>query len=241
MKSGNSAALLDMPYRGAPYASGIRPRPAGPLGYERGFVDNPYHAHMSRSVPNPRPQFFGGTQGNRQPVRIMERPNSQAHNADIHSSMSKLTIHEGPRPHQNNRMQNSGHWPNQPLPNHYAGLQPQRPMQNSNFAQQRPVQTAGFRPQRPVQTAGFPQQRPVNGIPPPLPPSNWIGKQPNGGHMDAPAKQNPKTAPDRQSKQDNPRSQHDKRQQATKVVYRVKTQAVTGNGLSESGNQEPTA
>ncbi|KAK3145817.1 hypothetical protein QOZ80_3BG0257940 [Eleusine coracana subsp. coracana] len=236
MKSGSSAALLDMPYRGTPYGSGIRPRPAGPLGYERGFVENPYHAHMSRSVPNPRPQFFGSAQSNRQPVRIMVRPNSQSHNADIHSSMSKLTIQEGSRPHQNNRMQNSGHWPNQPLPNHYAGIPPQRPMQN-NFIQQRPVQTAGFR-----QTAGFPQQRPVNGISPPLPPSNWIGKQPSGGHMGAPAKQNPKTVPDRQPKQDNPRPQYDKRQQATKAVYRVKTQTANGNGLSESGSQEePTA
>ncbi|GJM96893.1 hypothetical protein PR202_ga13767 [Eleusine coracana subsp. coracana] len=235
MKSGSSAALLDMPYRGTPYGSGIRPRPAGPLGSERGFVENPYHAHMSRSVPNPRPQFFGSALSNRQPVRIMERPNSQSHNADIHLSMSTLTIQEGSRPHQNNRMQNSGHWPNQPLPNHYAGVPPQRPMQN-NFTQQRPVQTAGFRQQRPVQTAGFPQQRPVNGISPPLPPSNWIGKQPSGGHMGAPAKQNPKTVPDRQPKQDNLRPQHDKRQQATKAVYRVKTQAANGNGLSESGD-----
>jgi hypothetical protein len=38
-------------------------------------------------------------------------------------------------------------------------------------------------------------------------------------------------AMDRQPKQDNSRSQHDKRQQATKVVYRVKGQGP--NGLSE--------
>jgi 5'-3' exoribonuclease 4 len=208
-KSGNSAVLLDVPYRGAPYGLGFRPRPAGPLGYERSFMDNPYHAHMSRGAPNPHPQFYGGTQANRQPVRIMERPKSQTHNAGIHSSMSKLTIQEGPRPHQNNRMQNSGHWPNQPLPNHNAGFPPQRPMQSDHFTQQRPVQTAGFPPQRPVQTAGFPQQRSVNGIPPPLPPSNWIGKQPSGGHTGVAAKQDLKTAPDRQPKKDNPRSQHD--------------------------------
>ncbi|KAL6638032.1 hypothetical protein ACP70R_025604 [Stipagrostis hirtigluma subsp. patula] len=230
IKSGSSAALLDMPYRGAPYGPGNRPRPAGPLGYERGFVDNPYHSHMSRSVPNPRPHFFGDAQANRQPVRVLERPKSRTHDADIRSSMSKLTIQEGPRPHQNNRMQNSGYWPNQPHPNHYAGFPPQRPVQNISFI-----------PQRPFQAAGFPQQRPVNGVPPPLPPSNWIGKQSSGGHNGVPAKQEPRPAPDRQHKQDNPRLQHDKRQQATKVVYRVKTQASNGNGLPESGKQDEPA
>uniref|UniRef100_A0A0A9DDD1 Uncharacterized protein n=1 Tax=Arundo donax TaxID=35708 RepID=A0A0A9DDD1_ARUDO len=230
-----------MPYRGAPYGPGNRPKPAGPLGYERGFVDNPYHAHMSRRVPNPHPQFFGDAQANRQPVRLLERPNSRTHDAGIHSSMSKLTIQEGPRPQQNNRMQNSGYWPNQPHPNHYAGFPPQRPVQNASFTPQRPVQAAGFPQQQPVQAAGFQQQRPLNGIPPPLPPSNWIGKQPSGGRTGVHAKQDPKAAPDRQPKQDDPRSQHDKRQQATKVVYRVKTQAANGNGLSESGNQDEHA
>uniref|UniRef100_A0A0A8YE86 Uncharacterized protein n=1 Tax=Arundo donax TaxID=35708 RepID=A0A0A8YE86_ARUDO len=241
-----------MTYRGAPYGPGNRPRPAGPLGYERGFVDNPYHAHMSRSVPNPRPQFFGDAQANRQPVRLLERPNSRTHDAGVNSSMSKLTIQEGPRPHQNNRMQNSGYWTNQPHPNHYAGFPPQRPMQNTSFTPQRPVHAAGFPQQRPVQAAGFPQeppvqdagfqqQRSVNGIPPPLPPSNWIGKQPSGDHTGVHAKQDPRSGVDRQPKQDNPRSQHDKRQQATKVVYRVKTQAANGNGLSESGNQDEAA
>ncbi|OEL36318.1 5'-3' exoribonuclease 4 [Dichanthelium oligosanthes] len=218
----SAAGLLDMPYRGAPYGPGNRPRPAGPLGYERGFVDSPYHAHMPRSVPNPRPQFFGDAQANRQPTRILERPNSRSHDADMHASMSKLTIHEGPRPHHNNRMQNSGYWPNQPHPNHYAGPLPQRPMQNISST-----------PQRPFQSREFLQQRPVNGVPPPLPPSNWIGKQPSGGHTGVPAKHDPRTAPDRQPKQDSLRSQQDKRQQATKV-YRVKTQDTNGNGLSES-------
>ncbi|CAN6308967.1 unnamed protein product [Urochloa humidicola] len=229
IKSGSAAGLLDMPYRGAPYGPGNRPRPAGPLGYERGFVDNSYHAQMSRSVPNSHPQFFGDAQANRQPVRILERPNSRSHEAGIRASMSKLTIHEGPRPHQNNRVQNSGYWPNQPHPNHYAGPPPQRPMQNISFT-----------PQRPFQTGGFPQQRPVNGVPPPLPPSNWIGKQPSGGPMGVHAKHDPRIAPERQPKQDNPRSQQDKRQQATKV-YRVKTQATNGNGLSESGKEEEPA
>lgn len=229
IKSGNAAGLLDMPYRGAPYGPGNRPRPAGPLGYERGFVDNPYNAHMSRSVPNPRPQFFGDSQVNGQPMRILERPNSRSHDAGIRASMSKLTIQAGPRAHHNNRMQNSGYRPNQPHPNHFAGPPAQRPMQNISFT-----------PQRPFQTGGFPQHRPVNGVPPPLPPSNWIGKQPSGGHMIVPAKHDPRTAPDRQPKQDNPRLQQDKRQQATKV-YRVKTQATDGNGLSELGNQEEPA
>jgi len=103
------------------------------------------------------------------------------------------------------------------------------------------MQNINFTPQRPFQTGGFPQQRPVNGVPPPLPPSNWIGKQPSGGPTGVPAKHDPRTVPDRQPKQDNPRSQQDKKQQATKV-YRVKTQATNGNGLSESGKQEePTA
>ncbi|AQK62379.1 5'-3' exoribonuclease 4 [Zea mays] len=227
IRSGNAAGLLYMPYRGAPYGPGNRPRPAGPLGYERGFVDNPYHAHMSRSVPNPHAQFFGDSQANRQPMRILERPDSRSHDAGIRASMSKLTIQEGPRPHQNNRMQNSGYWPNQPHPTHFTGPPAQRPMQNISFT-----------PQRPFQTGGFPQQRPVNGAPPPLPPSNWIGKQPSGCHMSvSPAKLDPRTAPDRQPKQDNPRSQQDKRQQATKV-YRVKTQATNVNGLSEPGKQE---
>ncbi|CAL4944836.1 unnamed protein product [Urochloa decumbens] len=237
IKSGSAAGLLDMPYRGAPYGPGNRPRPAGPLGYERGFVDNSNHAQMSRSVPNSHPQFFGDTQANRQPMRILERPNSRSHEAGIRASMSKLTIHEAPRPHQNNRVQNSGYWPNQPHPNHYAGPPPQRPMQNISFTPQRPMQNISFTPQRPFQTGGFPQQRPVNGVPPPLPPSNWIGKQPSGGPTGVPAKHDPRTAPERQLKQDNPRSQQDKRQQATKV-YRVKTQATNGNGSSESGKQE---
>jgi 5'-3' exoribonuclease 2 len=203
-------------------------------------VDNPHHAHMSRSVQNSHPHFFGDAQANRQPTRILERPNSRSHEAGIRTSMSKLAIHEGPRPHQNNRMQNSGYWPNQPHPNHYAGPPPQRPMQNNSFTPQRPMQNIGFTPQRPFQTGGFPQQRPINGVPPPLPPSNWIGKQPTGGPTGVPAKHDPRTTLDKQLKQDNLRSQQDKRQQATKV-YRVKTQATNGNGLSESGKQEPAA
>lgn len=196
IKSGSSAGLLHVPYGAAPYGPGNRPRPSGPLGYERGFVDNPYHAHMSRSAPNPRPQFFGDAQANRQNVRILERPNNRNHDGGIHSGMSKLTIQDGPRMHQNPRMQSPGYFPNQPYPNQYGGFPPQRPMQNANFTpqrpfqnapfpQQRPAQNAGFAQQRPVQNAVFPQQRPVqnagfmhqqpvNGVPPPLPPSTWI-------------------------------------------------------------------
>ncbi|KAM0884299.1 hypothetical protein ACQ4PT_031076 [Festuca glaucescens] len=252
IKSGSSAGLLEMPYRGAPYGPRNGPRPFGPSGYERGFVDNPYHTHMSRSAPNPRPQFFGEAQGNRQNVRILERPNSRSQDGGINAGMSNLTIQDGPRMHQNNRMQNPGYIPNQPYPNQYAGFPPQRPMQNTNlaphrparnagFPQQRPVENAGFPQQRPVQNAGFPQQRPVqnagfmhqqpvNGVPPPLPPSTWIGKQTSGGGQKGiPAKQDPRT--NRQPKQDNPRSQQESRQQAAKPVYRVKSQAP--NGLSE--------
>lgn len=231
IKSGSSAGLLDMPYRGAPYGPGNRPRPAGPLGYERGFVDNPYLAHMSRSAPNPRPQFFGEAQTNRPNVRILERPNTRSHDGGINSGMSKLAIQDGPRMHQNNRTQNSGYFPNQPHPNNYAGFPPQRPMQNTNFTPQRPVQNAGLSQQRPVQNAGFLHQQPVNGVPPPLPPSTWIGKQMSGGQTGKPVKQDPRATTHRQPKQDNPRSQHENRQQAAKVVYRVKSQAP--NGLPE--------
>lgn len=59
--------------------------------------------------------------------------------------------------------------------------------------------------------------------------------------MGVPAKHDPRTAPDRQPKQDNSRLQQDKRQQATTKVYRVKTQATNDNGLSESGKQEEPA
>ena len=252
MKPGSSAGLLDMPYGGAPYGRGNRPRPSGPFGYERGFVDNPYPPHMSRSAPNPRPQFFGEAQASRQNMRILERPNTRSHDGGIHSGMSKLTIQDGPRMNQNNRMQNPGYSPNQPYPSQYAGFPPQRPMQNTNFAQHRPVQNAGFPQQRPIQNAGFPHQRPVqnagfpqqrpvqnagfmhqqpvNGVPPPLPPSTWIGKQTSGGgQKGTPAKQDPRA--NRQPKQDNPRSQHESRQQAAKVMYRVKGPAP--NGLPE--------
>jgi 5'-3' exoribonuclease 2 len=61
------------------------------------------------------------------------------------------------------------------------------------------------------QTGEFPQQRPINGVPPPLPPSNWIGKQPSGGPTGVPAKHDPRTNLDKQLKQDNLRSQQDKR------------------------------
>ncbi|VAI37926.1 unnamed protein product [Triticum turgidum subsp. durum] len=212
IKSGSSAGLLHVPYGAAPYGPGNRARPSGPLGYERGFVDNPYHAHMSRSAPNPRPQFFGEAQPNRQNVRILERPNNRNHDGGIHSGMSKMTIQDGPRMHQNPRMQSPGYFPNQPYPNQYGGFPPQRPMQNASFTpqlpfqnapfpQQRPVQNAGFAQQRPVHNAGFAQQRPVqnagfmqqqqpvNGVPPPLPPSTWIGKQPSGGQAGTPARQ----------------------------------------------------
>uniref|UniRef100_A0A0D9ZEC4 5'-3' exoribonuclease n=1 Tax=Oryza glumipatula TaxID=40148 RepID=A0A0D9ZEC4_9ORYZ len=230
IKSGYSAGLLDMPYRGAPYGPGNRPRPAGPLGYERGFVENSYNGHMSRSVPNSHPQFFGHAQANRQNVRILERPNYRNNDSAIHSGMSQLTIQDGPRMHQNNRMQNSGFSPNQPHPNQYAGFPPQRPMQNSSFTPQRPAQYSGFPHQRPVQI-GLQHQPAVNGIQPPLPPSAWIGRPISGVPAGVPAKQDPRMAMDRQPKQDNSRSQHDKRQQATKVVYRVKGQGP--NGLSE--------
>jgi 5'-3' exoribonuclease 2 len=68
------------------------------------------------------------------------------------------------------------------------------------------------------------QQQPVNGVPPPLPPSTWIGKQTGGGGQKGiSAKQDPRT--NRQPKQDNPRSQQESRQQAAKPVYRVNSLA----------------
>uniref|UniRef100_A0A0D9W034 5'-3' exoribonuclease n=1 Tax=Leersia perrieri TaxID=77586 RepID=A0A0D9W034_9ORYZ len=232
IKSGYSAGLLDMPYRGSPYVHGNRPRPAGPLGYERGFVENPYPRHTSRGVPNHQPQFFGDAQANnRQNVRILERPNNRNNDSALNSGMSKLTIQDGPRMHQNNRMQNSGFSHNQPHPHQYAGFPPQRPVQNVGFTPQRPGQYAGFpQQQRPVQI-GLQHQPAVNGVQPPLPPSAWIGR-PISGAPGVPAKQDPRTAMDRQPKQqDNSRPQHDKRQQAPKAVYRVKGQGP--NGLNE--------
>ncbi|KAL5219105.1 hypothetical protein ABZP36_019789 [Zizania latifolia] len=220
IKTGNSAGLLDMAYRGVPPGRGNRPRPAGPLGYERGFVEN--HYHMPRSVPNSRPQFFSDAQGNRQNVKMLERPNSRSHDDTILAGMSRLTIQEGPEVHQNNRTKNPRFLPNQPHPSQHAGFPPQGPMQNFNFTPQRPAQYAGFPQQRPIQ-AGQQHQHAVNGVSPPFPPSTWIGR-PISGVPGVPAKQDPRTAMDRQLKQDISRSQHDKRQQATKLLYRVKSQ-----------------
>lgn len=142
-----------MPNRNYPYTV-TRPRPAGPLGYERGFQDsNTYYQYASpnpRAPSNYRPvHSFTEGPSNRQNFRRDERVNSQEYN--LGTGMSALSIENGTSirsPYL--RTPNIGFMPNQQQP---TGFLPN---------QQQSVQSPG--------------------PPPSLPPTNWIGRQPGIGY-----------------------------------------------------------
>lgn len=119
LKSNNAVRLLDKPWgNAAPCVN--KPRPAGPSGYERGFMeDKDYYRSSTYNPPicnirgfsNSRPfQFASDFQGYRQNFG-MQKSNYQNHE-NTSTGISNLTIEEGPRFQSHARMPNCRCWPN---------------------------------------------------------------------------------------------------------------------------------
>nr|DAD33678.1 TPA_asm: hypothetical protein HUJ06_012529 [Nelumbo nucifera] len=126
-----------------------RPRPAGPSGYENGFIQDPnYHGNYhhpravissSRSAPS-----FNDIQGNRQNFRMQDR--SQYQDYSLRGAISALTIEEGSRAR------------------HHSGVPPRMP--NSGYSQsphQAYVQNATLLPWPPTNWIDKPMMRNAGG------------------------------------------------------------------------------
>ncbi|XP_020256084.1 5'-3' exoribonuclease 4-like isoform X2 [Asparagus officinalis] len=153
--SGNSR-FLDTPNRNYPQMV-ARPRPAGPLGYERGFQDaNPYHNYSGpnpRAHSNSRPVNFSN-ETHRQNYRTEERTNSsQDQYYNLRTGMSTLAVQEGTSSQSHSRAQNAG------------------------FGTNQQQQSSGL-----FWDHHQPQQVHSPGPPPSLPPTNWIDRQPKYGY-----------------------------------------------------------
>ncbi|XP_073115640.1 5'-3' exoribonuclease 4 isoform X2 [Elaeis guineensis] len=197
IKSNNTVRLLGAPGRNA--AQGVnKPRPAGPLGYERGFMEGKDYCRSSTYSPpscniqgfsNSRPfQFASDFQGYSQNLR-MQKSNFQDH-GNISTGISNLTIEERPRFQSHPRMPNDRYWPNHQQHIQNAGPPPPLP----------PINWIG------KQTRGY-----MDGFGIRLP-MNWTGKQPTRVYVGRSGRQEIST-----------RSLYDKQQQISKV-YRIKSQ-----------------
>ncbi|OAY85167.1 5'-3' exoribonuclease 4, partial [Ananas comosus] len=211
IKSSNTAGLLDMPFRNLPHANNGKRRPAGPWGYESGFVEDANPRYYSRGFSNHRPPpFFYDAQVSKQNIKLHERPNPQDRDVCIKLGMSKLTMEEGGRSQPHQRIPNYSYSPNQ-----------QPPFQNSRLQPQQLIQIAG--------------------LPPPLPPLNWIDRQNSGSFGGGFAKQELTDLNDGQGARGHssghgrqePARGFERTQQAASKVYRIKSRAP--QDLSDSG------
>ncbi|XP_065032646.1 5'-3' exoribonuclease 4-like isoform X1 [Musa acuminata AAA Group] len=198
IRSNNNTGLLDTPYRNVPNF-GNKSRPAGPLGYERGFFeDSNYHQYSSSSFlgfSNSRPKFHDGAQFGRQNIRMQGMSNSQGQHDSIRTEMSRLTVGEGPKVQPHPQMPNAG---------------------GSSYHQQQLIQNAGPPPPFPPMDwidkqmmRGF-----GGGFVSRQEPMEWPSKQPlvRGNHAGGFGRHEISS-----------RSPNDKQQQANKV-YRIKLQ-----------------
>lgn len=197
IKSNNTVRLLETPCRNAAQG-GTKPRPAGPLGYERGFMeDRDYYQSSTYNPPssnvqgfsNPRPfQLASDFQECTQNFR-MQKSNFQDH-VNISTGLANLTIEEGPGFQSHPRMPNARYWPNHQQRIQNAGPPP--PLPPINWIGK---QTRGY-------MDGFGIQVPMN----------WTGRQPARGYGGGFGRPEIPTRP-----------MYDKQQQMSKV-YRIKSQ-----------------
>lgn len=121
-----------------------RPRPAGPVGYERGYYDDSNYSYGHRHMPRPM------SNGYRLPYeprgsRHMDRSSHRDDDRDLGAAMSNLTLggtRNRPPASMRPRMQNTGHMP-MPMPN-----------QQNNY-----VQNVGQLPSPPINWINRPEAR----------------------------------------------------------------------------------
>lgn len=158
-----------------------RPRPAGPLGYERGF-QHPNNYYTSSPYPqdfsNPKQvKLFSETQGSTQNARIQERLNSQDHYYNSRSNLEDqnymrrnsqdqfYNIRSSSQDHQQNMQTGMS---NLTIEEGSRSLPHGRPMNAGICLNQQPP--AGF-------WSNQQQQIQSPGPPPSLPPTNWIDRE----------------------------------------------------------------
>ncbi|XP_074570186.1 5'-3' exoribonuclease 4 [Curcuma longa] len=114
IRSNNNAGSLDLAYRNAP-TFGIKGKPTGPLGYERGYSENLNYYQYSNTgmqgFPNSRPKLHD-TQFSKQNTRMPESSNyhgqssySYGQYTDNVPDVSQLRLENGPKQQSQIRMQ----------------------------------------------------------------------------------------------------------------------------------------
>ncbi|MQM03598.1 hypothetical protein Taro_036387 [Colocasia esculenta] len=140
IKPNSGSGLLDFPHYRNNGPVAIRPRPAGPSGYEGGFFqDTSYYQYTNHNHPRGLPSSSRATapslneaQGSTvRNVRIPDRSNAQDQ-YHMRPGMASLTLEEGPRSSRQTqqRMPSAGIWPNQHQPVQNAGPPPPQPPMN---------------------------------------------------------------------------------------------------------------
>ncbi|RZS10122.1 hypothetical protein BHM03_00041298, partial [Ensete ventricosum] len=199
IRSNNNTGLLDAPYRNV-QNFGNKSRPAGPLGYERGFFeDSNYHQYSSSSFlgfSNSRPKFHDGAQFSRQNVRMQGMSTSQGQHDSIRTEMSRLTVGEGPKLQPHVQMPNAG---------------------GSSYHQQQLIQNAG--PPPPFPPMDWIDKQMTRGFGGRQEPTEWPSRQPlvRGNHAGGFGRYEAST------RSPNDKQQQQQQQQANKV-YRIKLQ-----------------
>ncbi|KAG1333970.1 5'-3' exoribonuclease 4 [Cocos nucifera] len=139
LKATNSG-LLERPYRNAPQAV-YKPRPTGPLGHKRSFVQdlNYYHCsnHKPRDFPNYRSvQNFNESECSRQNLRVQGRLNSQNQQQNIYVGMLNLSIEEQENCQQHSKMPDDEFWSSRQKPILNG---PPLPLPPTNWTRRQPI------------------------------------------------------------------------------------------------------
>lgn len=153
IKSSSRPGLLEAPQWDSP--SSYKQRPAGPVGYEGGFIleTNHYHHsnHYSRGSSSSRPFPYNSDNHNssRQHYRAERPPYPQDHSYELRTRTSNLTLDDGPKVQPHELAPSVGFWQNQQPP--LQNSRPPPPFPPMNWIDRQPYR-GGFNggPRHPV-------------------------------------------------------------------------------------------
>ncbi|KAH7661514.1 5'-3' exoribonuclease 2 protein [Dioscorea alata] len=153
IKSSSRPGLLEAPQWDSP--SSYKQRPAGPVGYEGGFIPDTNHYHHSNHYPRgssssrPFPYNSDNHYSSRQHYRAERPPYPQDQYYELRTRTSNLTLDEGPKVQPHELAPSAGFWQNQQPP--LQNSRPPPPFPPMNWIDRQPYR-GGFNggPRHPV-------------------------------------------------------------------------------------------